>query len=79
MSRMARSLAAGTVALVLVTAPAGLRALEPEKQKTQAPAQIEVGDTAPDFALPDPDDTDHKLSDLQGKKNGLLVFFRGAW
>ena len=41
--------------------------------------RVEVGQSAPDFTLPDPEGADHALSSLKGEKNVLLVFFRGAW
>jgi peroxiredoxin len=36
-----------------------------------------IGDTAPDFELPDPDMKPHKLSDYRGKK-AVLAFFPAA-
>src|SRR5215470_2257759 len=36
---------------------------------------IEVGDSAPDFELKDQHGTPVKLSDFQGKKNVVLVFY----
>ena len=36
---------------------------------------IEVGDVAPDFELKDQHGTPVKLSDYQGKKTGVLVFY----
>jgi cytochrome oxidase Cu insertion factor (SCO1/SenC/PrrC family) len=41
--------------------------------------RIQVGDEAPDFALPDLDGEIHRLADLRGVKPLVLVFFRGAW
>ena len=39
---------------------------------------VEVGDTAPDFALPDQDRQTRKLSDFRGG-NVLLAFYPGAF
>ena len=36
--------------------------------------QLRVGDTAPDFKLPDHNGTLHQLSELLKTKNALLVF-----
>jgi peroxiredoxin Q/BCP len=36
------------------------------------------GDPAPDFALPDPTGTIHRLADYRGRKVALF-FFRGTW
>ena len=44
-----------------------------------ASGRVEVGRRAPDFALRSPDGSDHRLSDLRGKKNLVLIFFRGTW
>lgn len=78
MSRCIRSRAAALmfVALVLMAAtmPRSIQAEEATMAK-----RVEVGDTAPDFTLADPDGKDHAASALRGEKNLLLVFFRGAW
>ena len=41
--------------------------------------RIKVGDAAPDFTLEDVDGKTISLSDLRGKKNVVLVFYRGRW
>jgi peroxiredoxin len=38
-------------------------------------ATLEVGDRAPDFALPDQEGRVVKLSDFRGKKNVVLAFY----
>lgn len=43
------------------------------------PPRVQVGDTAPDFALKTPDGTAYRLSELRGKQPVVLVFFRGVW
>jgi peroxiredoxin len=40
---------------------------------------ISVGQTAPDFTLPNQDKKDVKLSDFAGKKNVVLVFYPLDW
>ena len=46
---------------------------------SQAPSapqtNLKVGDTAPDFTLPDTDGHPVKLSDFRGKKNVTLAFY----
>lgn len=41
--------------------------------------RIKVGDTAPDFTLENMNGKMITLSDLRGKKNVVLVFYRGRW
>ena len=78
MSAFVRS---SVVALAFLAATLQAAAAQPAGQAEDAPAaeRVEVGQTAPDFTLPDPDGVDHTLSALRGEKNLLLVFFRGAW
>ncbi len=45
----------------------------------ESTAAVAVGRPAPDFELPDADRQNHRLSELQGEKNLVLVFFRGTW
>ncbi len=40
---------------------------------------IQVGHPAPDFSLPDSDGNTVRLTDYRGKKNVMLVFYRGSW
>ncbi len=42
-------------------------------------AQVEVGDTAPDFRLPDSTGGYVQLSDYRGKQNVVLAFYPAAW
>jgi peroxiredoxin len=47
-----------------------------------APTDVErvtVGAIAPDFRLVDETGTPHRLSDYRGRKNVILVFYRGEW
>jgi cytochrome oxidase Cu insertion factor (SCO1/SenC/PrrC family) len=41
--------------------------------------RVRVGDKAPDFALENMNGTVISLSDFRGKKNVVLVFYRGHW
>jgi cytochrome oxidase Cu insertion factor (SCO1/SenC/PrrC family) len=41
--------------------------------------RVKVGDTAPDFTLENLDGNRISLSDFRGKKNVVLVFYRGQW
>jgi cytochrome oxidase Cu insertion factor (SCO1/SenC/PrrC family) len=41
--------------------------------------RIKVGDKAPDFTLENMDGKRISLSDFAGKKNVVLVFYRGHW
>jgi peroxiredoxin len=45
----------------------------------QQHTQLKVGDTAPDFTLPDNNNHPVKLSDFRGKKNVVLAFFPAAF
>ncbi|MFN0123878.1 MAG: redoxin domain-containing protein [Blastocatellia bacterium] len=39
--------------------------------------RVQVGMEAPDFSLEDMDRNEYRLSSLRGKKNVILVFYRG--
>lgn len=41
--------------------------------------RVKVGDTAPDFTLENMDGRAISLSDFRGRKNVVLVFYRGHW
>lgn len=41
--------------------------------------RVAVGAEAPDFTLASFDDGLIRLSDYRGKKNVILVFYRGSW
>ena len=41
--------------------------------------KIKPGDLVPDFSAQDENSKIKKLSDLHGKKNLILIFFRGYW
>jgi len=41
--------------------------------------RVQVGQVAPDFRLVDEQGTIHQLSQYRGKKNIVLVVYRGFW
>ena len=41
--------------------------------------RVKVGDQAPDFTLENMDGKRISLADFRGKKNVVLVFYRGHW
>lgn len=41
--------------------------------------RVKVGDLAPDFRLADEQGNVHQLSQYRGKKNVVLVIYRGYW
>ena len=41
--------------------------------------RIKIGQPAPDFTLEDSDGKNITLADYRGKKNVVLVFYRGHW
>jgi thioredoxin-dependent peroxiredoxin len=47
--------------------------------KAQAPVELKVGDTAPDFTLQGTDGKTHKLSEYRGKKAVVLAWFPKAF
>ncbi len=68
MSGMKRSIVAGSLALAAMTAMAA-----------DSSERVQVGQEAPEVALPGLGDETHTLSALRGEKNTVLVFYRGAW
>ena len=61
------------IAIALVAAPLFAQ------QQPQQHTPLKVGDTAPDFTLPDNNNHPVKLSDFRGKKNVVLAFFPAAF
>jgi cytochrome oxidase Cu insertion factor (SCO1/SenC/PrrC family) len=41
--------------------------------------RVEVGHPAPDFTLEDSEGKNVSLADYRGKKNVVLIFYRGHW
>jgi cytochrome oxidase Cu insertion factor (SCO1/SenC/PrrC family) len=49
------------------------------KQSAMDVDRIKVGQPAPDFTLEDSNGKNVSLADYRGKKNVVLVFYRGHW
>jgi len=80
MNRLLSALALA-LALSLVHLPA-LAQPSPTDGANLAPTdldRVKVGQPAPDFTLEDSDGKNITLSDYRGKKNVVLVFYRGHW
>jgi cytochrome oxidase Cu insertion factor (SCO1/SenC/PrrC family) len=66
----------------VLDAGAGSNAVDPRHGNPEAgavQAAVEVGSEAPDINLESIDGDSLRLSDLEGDKNVILVFFRGTW
>jgi thioredoxin-dependent peroxiredoxin len=57
----------------------GLMAVFAVRAAAQAPAELKVGDTAPDFSLQGTDGKTHRLSEYRGKKAVVLAWFPKAF
>jgi cytochrome oxidase Cu insertion factor (SCO1/SenC/PrrC family) len=82
--RLGRRLPALALLLALLGGPkaGAAQTLGPHDGRDLPPAdldRVEVGDTAPDFTLESYDDGTVTLSDFRGRKNVVLVFYRGFW
>ena len=49
------------------------------KQSATDLGRVKVGQPAPDFTLEDSDGKNFSLADYRGKKNVVLIFYRGHW
>lgn len=69
--------------LLLVFSQAVVSAQTGPKDEVKQPAtdldRVKVGQPAPDFTLEDSDGKKISLADYRGKKNVVLVFYRGHW
>ena len=69
--------------LLLVFSQASVSAQTGPKDEVKQPAtdldRVKVGQPAPDFTLEDSDGKNISLADYGGKKNVVLVFYRGHW
>ena len=72
---MGRAFAAVIVLLAAASFPAGY-AQQPAAVQTTA---LKIGDTAPDFTLPDQDNNPVRLSSLLGKRKVVLAFYIKAF
>jgi len=73
---------AGLVFAILVAAAPAFAQLGPKDGADLAPNDIDrvkAGQAAPEFTLENFDGKPLSLSDFRGKKNVLLVFYRGQW
>jgi cytochrome oxidase Cu insertion factor (SCO1/SenC/PrrC family) len=50
-----------------------------DKQSATDLDRVKVGHPAPDFTLEDSEGKNVSLADYRGKKNVVLVFYRGYW
>lgn len=78
---LSKLIATGLFSLMLISSPANAQ-LGPKDGSGLAPTDLErvkVGQPAPDFALTNMDGKQVSLSDYRGKKNVVLVFYRGHW
>jgi len=76
-----KSIAVGLFSLLLIAAPA-FGQLGPKDGAGLAPTdldRVKVGQPAPDFTLTEMNGKQVSLSDFRGKKNVVLVFYRGHW
>ena len=71
------------LALLLAFNQAAVSAQTGPKDEVKQPAtdldRVKVGQPAPDFTLEDSDGKSVGLADYRGKKNVVLVFYRGHW
>ena len=67
--------------LLLAFAPslAGAADASDEAEPGQQAERVKVGDEALDFTLESLEGETYRLSDLEGEKQVILIFFRGAW
>ncbi len=60
---------------LLLVVLAGLLSVYAQQPAVHQTSTLKVGDTAPDFTLPDQNNKPVKLSDFRGKKNVVLAFY----
>ena len=79
---MVRNGALAAALFVALASPIAYAQLGPKdgiKLKPTDLERVKVRDTAPDFSLENMDGARISLSDFRGKKNVVLVFYRGQW
>ena len=64
---------------LLVQTPVSAQTKDGDKQAPTDLDRVKVGQPAPDFTLEDSDGKNVSLEDYRGKKNVVLVFYRGHW
>lgn len=70
------------IVFILLSATVTHGQLGPRDNPNSSPYDInrvKVGDKAPDFTLEDMSKKKITLSDFRGKKNVVLIFYRGYW
>lgn len=65
--------------LLCFLACAGIASMLSAQNAAPPKTQLKIGDTAPDFTLPDTDNKPVKLSDFRGKNIVVLAFFPAAF
>ena len=73
-----RSRAVALMLAALILGPPAALATSGEAAATDT-GSVRVGEPAPDLTLKSSDGATYTLSDRAGKKNVVLVFFRGTW
>ncbi len=78
---MRRLLLALTIGLAMANPAAFAQTAAKETTNSSATDinRVKIGQPAPDFTLEDVDGKNISLSDYRGKKNVVLVFYRGYW
>jgi len=79
---MLQRLLVSAALMVFFSLPAAYAQLGPRDAAGLKPTDLErvkAGDKAPDFTLENMDGQKISLSDFRGKKNVVLVFYRGRW
>jgi cytochrome oxidase Cu insertion factor (SCO1/SenC/PrrC family) len=72
-------LAAAAGCLLLLPLLASITFAQATSVQPPGAAVVRVGDRAPEFSLIAGDGRTYSLADLHGKKNLVLVIFRGTW
>ncbi|MFQ5877579.1 MAG: hypothetical protein ACE5JH_07825 [Acidobacteriota bacterium] len=70
---------AATLALAFVAAAGPTTSAGEAGGDAGSTATLRVGQEAPDFTLESPDGASYTLSERRGRKNLVLIFFRGTW
>ena len=79
---MLRRYLISTIFFLLFASEAAHAQLGPKDDANLNPTdlgRVKVGDKAPDFTLENMDGKRISLADFHGKKNVVLVFYRGHW
>jgi cytochrome oxidase Cu insertion factor (SCO1/SenC/PrrC family) len=85
-TKMLRSLFVAFTLLLALRAPLFSHAQQPQLGPLDGVGlpptdidRVQIGQVAPDFRLVDEQGTIHQLSQYRGKKNIVLVVYRGYW